>query len=113
MHEVSLCEGIVGIVEKARAAHGFSRATVIRLELGPLGHVDERALRFAFPSVAAGTAADGAEIIVEVPPATAFCADCAETVLIEKRGGVCPICGGSKLLVQSGDAMRVKDMEVA
>ncbi len=31
MHEVSLCEGIVSIVEEARKAHGFRRATLIRL----------------------------------------------------------------------------------
>ncbi len=113
MHEVSLCEGIVSIVESARAQHGFERATTIRLEIGPLSHVDERALRFAFPSVAAGTAAAGATIIIDVPAATAWCTDCALTVTITKRGQDCPHCGHGRLLVRSGDAMRVKDMEIA
>jgi hydrogenase nickel incorporation protein HypA/HybF len=113
MHEVSLCEGIVSIVEAARARHGFARATRIRLEIGMLGHVDERALRFAFPSTAAGTAAEGAELDIETPPGTAFCTDCGVSVSIGRRGGDCPQCGGGRLLVQSGDAMRVIDMEVA
>ncbi|MCU0832226.1 MAG: hydrogenase maturation nickel metallochaperone HypA [Rhizobiaceae bacterium] len=113
MHEVSLCEGIVSIVLAAARANDFVRAKAIRLEIGPLSHVDERALRFAFPSVAHGTPAEGAELIIEVPPATAFCADCGETVTITERGGDCPSCGGGKLLVQSGGEMRVKDLEVA
>ena len=113
MHEVSLCEGIVSIVEAARAQHGFTKATAIRLELGPLCHVDERALRFAFPSVALGTAAQDATILIEVPPARAWCADCAETVTITQRGEACPRCGRARLLVQSGEEMRVKDLEVA
>ncbi|MFO0408332.1 MAG: hydrogenase maturation nickel metallochaperone HypA [Labrys sp. (in: a-proteobacteria)] len=113
MHEVSLCEGIVSIVEAARRQHGFERATAIRLELGPLCHVDEGALRFAFPSVARGTAAADAALLVEVPPARAWCADCAESVTITRRGEACPHCGGARLIVQSGEEMRVKDVEVA
>jgi hydrogenase nickel incorporation protein HypA/HybF len=33
-------------------------------------------------------------------------------VAISARGAPCPRCGGVKLLVQGGDEMRLKEMEV-
>jgi hydrogenase nickel incorporation protein HypA/HybF len=113
MHEVSLCEGVVGIVRDAQAKYGFNRIARIRLEIGALSHVEPNALRHAFPPVALGTAAEGAELIIDEPSGKAWCADCNESVTIGRRGEPCPQCQGFRLLVQSGDEMRVKDMEIA
>ena len=46
------------------------------------------------------------------PKGTAYCLDCETSVAIAARGAPCPRCGGAKLLVQGGDEMRLKEMEV-
>jgi hydrogenase nickel incorporation protein HypA/HybF len=45
-------------------------------------------------------------------PGQALCYDCAQTVEIEDRLALCPLCGSGKLMPQGGDEMRIKDMEV-
>jgi len=112
MHEVSLCEGVIGIVRAAQVRYGFDRLARIRLEIGALSHVEPQSLRNAFPSVALGTAAEGAELIIDEPAGQAWCADCNASVAIDRRGEPCPQCRGFRLLVQAGDEMRVKDMEI-
>lgn len=112
MHEISLCQGIVDIVRNAQIKHGFSYARRIRIEIGALSCVDPEALRFGFIPASAGTPAEGAELLIEEPPGTAWCIDCATSVTLSKRGDPCPFCGNFKLMIQGGDEMRVKDMEV-
>ena len=46
------------------------------------------------------------------PPGTAYYLDCETSVTIPARGAPCPRCEGAKLLVQGGDEMRLKEMEV-
>ena len=113
MHEVSLCEGIVRVVEDQAVAQSFERAYVIRIEIGALSAVDADALRFAFPSVTMGTRAEGAVLEIVAVPGEAWCLDCKDTVPLAARGEPCPQCGGYKLTVTGGDVMRIKDMEVA
>ena len=60
MHEMALCEGIIGIVEEQARKRPFSRVKVVCLEIGALSHVAPEAMRFCFEAVAARTIARGA-----------------------------------------------------
>ncbi|MDZ4137175.1 MAG: hydrogenase maturation nickel metallochaperone HypA [Paracoccaceae bacterium] len=112
MHEMSLCEGIRGIVEDQARAHSFSRVTRLRLEIGKFAGVEKPALEFAFEVVMRGSPAEGATLEMIDLPGYALCYDCGEVVEIEDRLSLCPTCGSGKLLPQGGDEMRIKDMEV-
>lgn len=112
MHELSLMQGVIGLIEAAQRQDGFSRVTAVTLAIGALSHVEPQALRFGFESAARGTLADGAALNVETVPGTAYCFDCAAEVALESRASVCPVCGRSKLLVTAGDEMRLKHVEV-
>jgi hydrogenase nickel incorporation protein HypA/HybF len=59
-----------------------------------------------------GGLAEGATLDIREPPGTAYCLDCETSVTISARGTPCPRCDGAKLLVQGGDEMRLKEMEV-
>ncbi len=113
MHELSLAEGIRGIVEEQARVHGFSRVTRLRLEIGRFAGVEKPALAFAWDVVMRGSPAEGAELEMLDLPGLAVCYDCMKTVEIDERLSPCPLCGGGKLIPQGGDEMRVKDMEVA
>lgn len=112
MHEMSLAEGIRGIVEDQARQRGFGRVTRMRVEIGRFAGVQKEALAFAFDVVMRGSRAEGAALEMIDLPGRALCFDCAHEVEIADRLDPCPDCGGGKLLPQGGDEMRIKDMEV-
>jgi hydrogenase nickel incorporation protein HypA/HybF len=113
MHEMSLAEGIRGVIEDQARRHGFARVTVVRLEIGRFAGVEKRALDFAFDVVMRGSPAEGARLEMIDLPGRALCYDCAKTVEIDDRLSPCPRCGGGRLMPEDGDEMRIKDLEVA
>ena len=113
MHEMSLAEGIRGIVLDQARLHGFARVNVLRLEIGRFAGVEKPALEFAFDVVMRGSPAEGARLEMIDLPGLALCFDCSRTVELADRLDPCPDCGGGRLLPQGGDEMRIRDMEVA
>lgn len=112
MHEMSLAESVLGIIEDAAAAQGFTRVKTVALEIGRLAAVEVEAMRFCFDAVMQGTLADGAGLeIVEVPGA-GWCADCQSQVPMNDRLDSCPHCGGAHLQPTGGLEMKVKELEV-
>jgi len=112
MHELSLCESILRIIEEHAARDGFARVRTVRLALGALSCAEPDSLRFGFSVVTRGTVADGAALEIEVRPGTAWCWDCQVTVPVADRAAGCPRCGGFRLQVQSGDEMRLTELDV-
>ena len=112
MHEMSLVESILEIVEDEAARAGATRVRAVRLAIGDLATVEPDALRFCFEAVAAGTSADGAGLDIVLVPGRGWCIDCAETVPLAERFGACPLCGNHRVQMTEGDDMRVVELEV-
>jgi hydrogenase nickel incorporation protein HypA/HybF len=112
MHEMSLCEGVVGLIQDEARKQAFSRVKAIVLEIGALGLVEPEAMLFCFEAVSRGTIAEGAKLVIERPPGAGWCLDCAETVPLAERFGACPICGRYGVQMTSGDQLRVRELEV-
>lgn len=112
MHEVSLIESVVALVEEERQKQPFVRVTRIRLTVGTLGCAQPDALRFCFDAVTRGTIADGARLEIETTPGEGWCADCQDTVKLEERFGACPICEGHRVRMTGGHALLLSEMEV-
>ncbi len=62
MHELSLCESILRIVEKQAEKERFTRVVTVTVALGAQSCASEEALAFCFPLVVKGTIADGAAL---------------------------------------------------
>jgi hydrogenase nickel incorporation protein HypA/HybF len=112
MHEMALCEGVVGLIEDEARKHSFSRVKSIVLEIGVLGHVAPEAMVFCFDAVSRGTVAEGAELVIERPGGAGWCLDCGKTVPLQERFGACPECGQHHVQMTSGDELRVRELEV-
>lgn len=112
MHEMSLCEGVMQVIEEQAVRQGFSRVVVVRLEVGDLAVVEPAALRFCFEVIARGTLAEGARLEIIALPGRAWCPACGKGVTVQQRFDACPACGGFALQVTGGDEMRIKDLEV-
>ena len=112
MHEVSLIENVIALVEQERAKHAFRRVKMIKLKVGALGHAEPEALRFCFDAVAAGTIAEGSRLEIEIIPGEGWCVDCRGSVPLRERFGACPVCAGRHISVTGGDDLRLAEMEV-
>ncbi|USD36907.1 MULTISPECIES: hydrogenase maturation nickel metallochaperone HypA [Ferrimonas] len=112
MHEMSLAEGIVQILENEAKKQNFSRVTEVCLAVGELAGVELESLRFSFDVITRDTLAEGCALTIEPVPGLAYCFDCSVQVPLQKRGDPCPRCGGFSLQVVDGTQMRVKSLEV-
>lgn len=112
MHEMSLCENILQILQDHAASQGFTRVKRVWLEIGGLSGVEPEAMRFCFAAVMRDTLADGAGLEIIERPGQAWCMQCARAVTIGRRFDPCPECAGYQLQVTGGDEMRVKELEV-
>ena len=112
MHEMSLCEGILQILETESAQKNFKKVKSVALEIGSLSGVEIEALKFSFDVVMKGSLAEGSELIIIDKPATAWCMQCAEAVTIKQRYDDCPKCGSAQLQVTGGEELSIKELEV-
>jgi len=112
MHEMSLCESVLRIIEAEAPAQGFSRVSRVCLEIGRLAGVEVDAMRFGFDVVTAGSLAAGARLDIERVSGMAWCFACEVEVEVVQRFDACPRCGGYQLEVTRGDEMRIKELEV-
>lgn len=112
MHEMSLAEEIVRMVESSATRDHFSRVATLKLEAGALAGVEVASLRFALEAIVPGTCLEGAAIVIDEPAGRAWCSACAAEVTISSRADLCPVCDGYPLKVLQGDALRVVDLVV-
>ena len=112
MHEMSLCESIVQILEDNARSQGFDQVKTVWLEIGRLSGVELDAMRFSFDAVTRGTLADSARLEIIEVPGQAWCLQCGKTVPVEQRFDACPDCGSYQLQVTGGEQMRIKELEV-
>jgi len=112
MHEMSICESILGVIREQARAQNFTRVDRISLEIGPLAGVEIEALKFGFDVVMRNTLADGARLEIIETEGRAWCMPCGQTVAIAQRFDACPECGSHQLQVTGGEELRIKEMEV-
>lgn len=112
MHEMSLCEGVLRVLQEQAVSQGYSRVKGVWLEIGALSGVEPEAMAFSFDAVMRGSLADGARLEIIHLPGVAWCMQCAKTVEVGARYEACPDCGSYQLQVTGGDEMRIKELEV-
>ena len=112
MHEMSLAESVLQIIEDAARTQNFQRVRTVVLEIGQLAAVEPDAIRFCFDAVTHGSIAEGAQLEILGKPGEGWCAECSKTVQLCERYGLCPECGGTRVEITGGNEMRVKDLEV-
>jgi hydrogenase nickel incorporation protein HypA/HybF len=112
MHEMSLAQGILEIVEEAARAREARSVTSVCLELGALSGVEPEAIAFCFDAVARGTVAEGARLVIEAVPGRAWCLACNRSVPLARRDDPCPLCAGYQMQMTDGARMRVRELEI-
>ena len=62
MHEMTLAENVLQIVEEAARRESLRRVHAVRLEIGQISSVEPEAMRFCFDAVTRDSVADGARL---------------------------------------------------
>ncbi len=112
MHEMSLCEGVLQVLQDNARSQGYQRVKTVWLEIGGLAGVELDAMRFSFDAVTRGTLAERAKLEIIEVPGEAWCMQCATTVAVQQRFDACPDCGSYQLQVTGGEEMKIKELEV-
>ncbi len=113
MHEMSLCEGILDVLQQQAKQQQFVRVKTVWLEIGKLSSVEPDALRFGFDMVMQGSLAESATLEIIEVDGQAWCFACQQQIIIEHRYDGCPLCGAYQLQINDGEQMRIKELEVA
>ncbi len=112
MHEMSLAEGVLQLVEETAMREGAQRVKLVVLEIGQLSAVEPEALRFCFAAVTCGTIVQDAVLEIVDIPGAGTCLACGATVPMAEVWGECPACGGGFLQPSAGTEMRVREIEI-
>lgn len=112
MHELSIAQALVEQVEKVVLAEGALHANKVMIAVGALSGADPEALRGAFPLVSEGTAAEQAELIIEVVAARVRCSACGSETVAENYFVGCAVCGSREVELISGRELHVQSIEL-
>jgi len=112
MHEMSLCEGILRVIEEQAESQNYHKVKTVWLEIGALAGVEVEALRFGFDVVMKDSIARDAKLEVIHVPGQAWCMQCMKNIEIAQRFDACPDCGSHQLQVNGGEALQIKELEV-
>ncbi|TKI05372.1 hydrogenase maturation nickel metallochaperone HypA [Martelella alba] len=114
MHELTLAQNTLEILEQQARKSGARRVTGVWLSIGAFACVEAESLRFCFDMVCRGTLAQDCRLYLEQQTAGAWCPHCRRQVTLPPVPiPVCPFCGADRLQTEAQDRIQIKRMEVA
>ncbi len=112
MHELSLAENILQIIEDAAHQQNFTCVKTVWLEIGQLACVEQESLRFYFKIVSNDSVAQQAKLEIITLAGQAWCDQCQLEVTLASLHDSCPNCDQYGLKITGGDTMQIKELEV-
>jgi hydrogenase nickel incorporation protein HypA/HybF len=110
MHEFSLAQNIIEIVEETVAKNNAGKVSAIELEIGTLSGVEIPALDMALESLQPGSVIEGAEIAKQIIKGKAKCPSCLHEFEPDDYFAACPVCGNFGTEIIKGKELRVKSI---
>ena len=108
MHEIGLCEGVLGVVLEAADGRAVRR---VRVRVGKLLRVWPESFELAWRLVGEATPAGAAAVELDELPARIRCRGCRHEAQPEDLP-LCPRCGSSDVEVLGGDELIVEEVEL-
>jgi hydrogenase nickel incorporation protein HypA/HybF len=109
MHELSIAEELLDIIEKRAGQEGIQKVDRINLRIGELSGVFPDSLEFAFEVLSKGKITEGAYLDVEMSAVKVRCALCGKYVISGEES--CPSCGSSEFSLSGGDELEIISFE--
>ncbi|WP_405227979.1 hydrogenase maturation nickel metallochaperone HypA/HybF [Lentisalinibacter sediminis] len=112
MHELSVCQALIGQVETIARRESAARVTAIHLAIGPLSGIEPELLRRAWPLAAGATIAEEAELLIEAADIRVECSVCGAESAAKANRLLCGECGDWRTRLVSGDEMLLTRLEL-
>jgi len=113
MHELSICQSLVDQLIEIGTREAADRIHCVRLRIGPLSGVVPELLAHAFPVAAAGTLAEGAELLTEPAPVRVRCTRCGAETPATPSCLLCGACGDFRTRLVAGDDLLLASVELS
>ncbi|MBU0561656.1 MAG: hydrogenase maturation nickel metallochaperone HypA [Bacteroidetes bacterium] len=111
MHELSIAQEIIGIVDQY-VAEDKSSVTKIRLKIGKLSNVVVDSLIFCFDAIKSDSNLQNAELVVDEVPIAIKCNTCNSIEEVSNFAAYCPNCNGTDTVMISGSELNVTEIEI-
>ena len=112
MHELSLAEDMLTMIQQRAETQQFKTVSKVCLEIGSLSHVEADDMIFCFDAVMAGTLVEGAQLEIIHTQAQGQCRQCRHISEVEHLYDPCPKCGEFGVDIVTGDHVRIKSLAV-
>ena len=112
MHEMSIAQSLVDILNQEMIKHHANVLKSVRLRIGQLSAIVPESLSFCFGVMTSGTSMEGAELVMDIVPLKGTCRACSRSFEIENYVFTCPHCGSSDIDTIAGQDLSVVEMEV-
>lgn len=105
MHELSLCDDLLGQVVAIAAQHYARSVESITVQIGALSGVEPALLDSAFTMIRVGTVAEQALLIMQTSPVTVLCRKCGTQSEAAANRLLCNACQSHETTLLSGDEL--------
>ena len=111
MHELSITQSLLEIVNQEVAKHAISRVTTVKLKVGKLRAIEPTSLTFCFEVLSKDTPVEGAELLIECVPVRGKCSGCGELFEVDGLLFTCPNCSGHNIKLTSGRELYIEEIQ--
>jgi hydrogenase nickel incorporation protein HypA/HybF len=110
MHEASLVEALIEVIETEAANAGMVRVTGLKLRVGAMRMVVPEMMQTAFEIMSKGSVAEGARMQIEEVPLLAHCTNCNRDVEVDGHVFLCTLCGTALSEILSGQELDLMEI---
>jgi hydrogenase nickel incorporation protein HypA/HybF len=113
MHEMSIAQSILSIVQDEMKKHGVTRLDAVNVAVGRLSAVVPYSLSFCWKVLTDETDMANVRLKIREIPLGYRCVDCGHTFTAEEMTFTCPACEAETPVLTSGRDMNIESIEVA
>lgn len=112
MHEMSIAQNIIEIVEEITKEHQLKNVKKVIVKIGKLVAVVPESLHFCYETLTTGTNMEKSELVINIIPIVGKCSDCNKQFEVESYFFSCPFCKGSNVKLIQGQELNISELEV-
>ncbi len=111
MHEFSVIQNILDIVDDIIEENGLKKVTKVKLLIGKMRQIVPETMRFAFEAATKDTPLEAATLEMTFKPIHMKCKQCEKEFIVHENCYFCESCQSSDLSVIHGQELIIESVE--
>jgi hydrogenase nickel incorporation protein HypA/HybF len=112
MHEMSIAQNILTIVDEYMAKENDQKLKEVAVEIGELVAVVPDSLTFCYEVLIEDTSYKDSKLNIQIIPLQGTCTACSQSFKIKNYEFICPDCQSNALEIEGGQELRITHLEV-